>query len=812
MRGTWRSIALVFGMLLVVAEAVAQEPTPDPLAPAKSEEIIEVPEIPKRTEAIQLALERFFANPTTDDRIVTIEAELPGLRERNSLEARNTTSTLDGEVSLGKLSDLERGWKARRLEIQSWIAILEKDALLLEQQIADLGRAKSVWTGSRDKARQEDAPREILDTVRKNLDSINAAIEESRNRRRTILALLTSTSQADRETDETLEKITLARSLLRARIFEPDSERLWTALSEVDSDNAVSRVIEAMKVGWSDLQTFASKRQTSFAPLITAFVAAILLGIYVRQKLRAKAPDEHLEGSVGVFERPISVAMVISGCVAALMYPLAPQLVRNSIGVVLFVPLVRTLMPVVPPTSVRLLGALSGFYLLDRIRDAIMPAIVFERLLFLVEMLAAVGVAWWLLRPTRRDDQSSGTRPSELLSACLKIASLAALVSAIANLFGYVEMARLLGGGVLASLYLSVAVYASYRIATTLVVLALSSRWLATLGVVRSNAPFLIRLATHGLKILATVTWALGTLERFAIREPVVDGIKGVLSTPLEVGTVSVALGDVLAFPLTILLAMYVSRAIRSVLEEDVFTRVHLGRGVGNAISTTVHYSLLLGGFFLALGASGIDLGRFSLLAGAFGVGIGFGLQNIVNNFVSGLVLLFERPIQVGDMIELNGLLADVKHIGIRASTVTTMQGAEVVIPNGTLLSDQLINWTLSNKHSRVELPIGVAYGNRPADVIEILQGVLDHEARILNYPAPMVLFKGFGDSSLDFELRFWAPDYRTRVVLASDVACAIYDELDRAGIAIPFPQRDLHLRSVDPDVALRLRGGDEVA
>jgi small-conductance mechanosensitive channel len=318
----------------------------------------------------------------------------------------------------------------------------------------------------------------------------------------------------------------------------------------------------------------------------------------------------------------------------------------------------------------------------------------------------------------------------------------------------------------------------------------------------------LFRYAKWTFGALVVVYWALRSLDGFEIREPVVGAIRAALSTPMELGTLSISLGDVIAFPLTMLVALGLSRAIRAILEADVYARVHLARGVGNAVSTTTHYVLLLSGFILALGAAGIDLGRFTLLAGAFGVGIGFGLQNVVNNFVSGLILLFERPIQVGDQIELGGLLGEVKHIGIRASTVVTFQGAEVIVPNGDLLSGQLVNWTLSNRHRRVELPVGVAYRHRPSEVIPILEDVLESDDRILAHPAPVVLFRGFGDSSLDFELRFWAPDYMTYLLLTSDVASRVYDALAAAGIEIPFPQRDLHLRSVDAEAATSFRSG----
>ena len=279
-----------------------------------------------------------------------------------------------------------------------------------------------------------------------------------------------------------------------------------------------------------------------------------------------------------------------------------------------------------------------------------------------------------------------------------------------------------------------------------------------------------------------------------------------------EFGTVSISLGDVLAFVLTGVIAFALSGAIRAVLREDVLSRLPLGRGVATAATTTVHYAVLLAGFFLAVGAAGVDWGRFTLLAGAFGVGIGFGLQNVVNNFVSGLILLYERPIQVGDHIEFGGVLGEVRRIGIRSSLVRTYQGAEVIVPNGTIVSADVTNWTLSDQHRRVELRIGVAYGSRPAEVIELLKQVVANEVQALRDPKPVVLFKGFGSSSLDFEVRFWAPNYLTYVQLASDVAVAAYDALTAAGIEIPFPQRDLHLKTMDPAIAKTFgAGGTEV-
>jgi small-conductance mechanosensitive channel len=203
---------------------------------------------------------------------------------------------------------------------------------------------------------------------------------------------------------------------------------------------------------------------------------------------------------------------------------------------------------------------------------------------------------------------------------------------------------------------------------------------------------------------------------------------------------------------------------------------------------------------------AGIDLTQITLILGALSVGIGFGLQNIVNNFISGIILLFERPIQVGDTVQVGDLLGVVRNIGIRASNVRTYTGAEVIVPNSELVSGQVINWTLSDRYRRLELDVGVAYGNRPAEVIAVLEAVVAAHEGALKTPAPFVRFRGFGDSALDFRVYVWV-DYDEGLTQTSAILSEIYDALAEAGIEIPFPQRDLHLRSVSEAAGRALRG-----
>jgi small-conductance mechanosensitive channel len=265
-------------------------------------------------------------------------------------------------------------------------------------------------------------------------------------------------------------------------------------------------------------------------------------------------------------------------------------------------------------------------------------------------------------------------------------------------------------------------------------------------------------------------------------------------------GFVSLSPGDVLAFIATVWLAFLFSRFVRFALEEDIFPRLPMGRGLPYAISSLLHYLILLLGFLAAVGAMGVDLNRVTLLTGAFGVGVGFGLQTIVNNFVSGLILLFERPIQVGDAIQMTDLDGEVRRIGIRSTTVHTWRGAEVIVPNATLISGNLTNWTLSDRTRRFELMIGVAYGSDPQRVIELLRDAAASVAGVLKNPAPVVLFQSFGDSALNFEVRAWTARFEEWAAVHSQVAVAVNAALKAAGIEIPFPQRDVNLRYPPPE------------
>jgi len=279
-----------------------------------------------------------------------------------------------------------------------------------------------------------------------------------------------------------------------------------------------------------------------------------------------------------------------------------------------------------------------------------------------------------------------------------------------------------------------------------------------------------------------------------------------VMGAGFMLGPLHVTVGRIILAALVVYLAFLVSGVVRTLVTADVQRRQAGDRGLGESISRLVHYGVITIGVVMALAALGVELQNFAIVAGALGIGVGFGLQNVVNNFASGLILLFERPVRVGDTVVVNGEWGTIQKIGLRSTVMVTFDQSEMIVPNADLVSEKVTNWTLSNPTARVIMPVGVAYGSSIADVLKVMtDSAFAHEA-VLREPPPEALFVGFGDSSLDFELRVWVNNIRLRLQVRSLVLADVERRLAELGIEIPFPQRDLHLRSIDDAALARWR------
>jgi potassium efflux system protein len=443
---------------------------------------------------------------------------------------------------------------------------------------------------------------------------------------------------------------------------------------------------------------------------------------------------------------------------------------------------------------VRFIYALSFFLVLNMLVDLINLPLPLRRIYLLVTCCCWLAYSLWRTYSSRGDDRRY--RMSALL-----VINLALTVIIFADIFGYDELAGYLFRGVFKTLFIFISAIILFNTSTILfeVLLSLLPKVRRHSDViVRALRPLIVMLCILFFYILIAEVWHIYTTPR--------EAFSALVGLGFSQGDNTWTLNMIFLIIGIFYGAIMISRATQAILLDEVLPRYKIDMGVQLSISRLVHYAILFIGGLVLIKVMGANLTKLTIFGGALSVGIGFGLQAIVNNFASGLILLFERPIKVGDTIEVGTDMGEVKKLGLRSTIIQTFDNAEIVIPNSDLIAGQVTNWTLAERKARLKLPVGVAYGSDIPKVLEILLTVANEHPMILTTPPPSAFFLAFGASSLDFELRVWIADFSDRRLVQSELNQEIDSEFADAGIEIPFPQTDLHLRTVDNEAAEALR------
>jgi potassium efflux system protein len=529
------------------------------------------------------------------------------------------------------------------------------------------------------------------------------------------------------------------------------------------------------------------------APTVLLFHAVIILFLillvyWLRRGVHKWTEQEpSLRRAAPVFDLPVSTAITLSFLITGSIYSMAPFLFRAMLWGVFLISITLILRRLIDRAFYPMLNALLILYFVDQLRllTALVP--LTGRLVFGVEMLGGTLFLIWLM--WSRHLSAVGVDTTKPFARAIRLAIQIGLivfpVTLLANVFGFLNFANLLGGGALRSAYVGAALYAALRIVEGLIIISLGTRPLFLMRVVQLNRSMLQRRTCAVAEFLAFVYWASLTLNFFGLRTPLVTSTEEVLRANLAIGSFSISLGQVLAFIATVWAAFAASRFLRFLLEEDIYYHWHLTRGIPQAISTMVHYAILLFGFFVGLAVLGVDLTKVTILAGAFTVGVGFGLQTVINNFVCGLLLLFERPIKVGDIIQIDADIGEVRRIGIRACVIRTTEGFEIIVPNGAIVANKVTNWTLSDRYRAIEVSATVARGADPEHVIAVLKRVAANHPGVTKEPVPQAYVVNFGSATVSFNLRAWTEQYEDWVQVRSDLSIAVDKALTRENITV---------------------------
>ena len=771
----------------VARQAKQQAPSAIPLA-----------DIASQATAVSTYLGSIGTLASADATVQKIKQDFPELAALIDRDMPEATRLVREQASLAQLQTQEQLWKARQLQLTQWLAVLTGRADQLQAAMDQLELLRRTWNLTRAAAVTAKAPPQIIQQIDALLATIGTARVPLNARRSAVLIIQDQIAGQLTSCGKLLADLTTAQQSVMESILRQDTPPVWSAelwnRAREELPGKISLYRERCR---ADLLAFAGGPSRILMMVCGYFALIAVVASIMRRRIDAWAGAEELPPDVGVFRFPLAIALFGALYYGSAPRHLAPQAARLLMVLLSIFPMVRLVRPVVQRRAIPVLYMLGLLFALDAVRQGVAGAPLLEQAILLVESAAGIGVLWRFLADLSLgaagpDAGLTGTQRFGRVVAWLIILNL--VISCGAVIFGYLRLARLLTSSVLVGSILALALFIFVRIMAGAIAFCFRIWPLASLRMVSNHRHLLERRSYKLIIWVAAIGWVARCLEYTGLLASVLDFGRTALAARFVRGSFSISLGDVAAFGLTVWLAFLVSSFIRFVLNEDVFPRTRTSPGVSYAVSSLLRYLFIVIGFMAGLGMLGVTMDRVIILVSAFGVGIGFGMQNIVNNFISGLVLLFERPVHVGDTVEFGAINGEVREIGIRSSKVHTWQGADIIVPNSQLVTESVTNWTLSDQLRRIDLPVGVNYGADPQTVIDLLKGVAQKNPRILAWPECACLKKEFGDSTINFELRAWTDDFSNWSQIRSELAVAVYDAVRAAGMSFPFPQREVRL------------------
>ena len=710
------------------------------------------------------------------------------------LEAQENSDLL--MLNNRNLRNLGDSWSEKKIQVSSSIERLTLIIKKLNDAQTTLEREFQLWKNVKQVADSLSSVHLIISDVTNQINNVKELVLIKTNE---ILILLNDATQTDLKLDYTIASINEAIQKQRAVIFS----KTHPSIFKIDYNRKLSVDFGRYfnQFYRSDiavlLQYFKIKKDLFIFYL---FYLIMLLGLFYYLKNRTisrKTEPGTLFDIVlkKIFQLPFSAASTLGLFSVVFIFSNRPMVFNDFILLLFTIPLINIFLAVTSNIKKLYILMLGFLIALRMVTYMFPPEFILHRFIIIVMGVTEIIVSLDLYAYFKRQKYiNEAIRIVTLFFIILHL--FIATTGIICNIYGSVLVAGMAVNFVITNTLIGFLITVSVIILIGLIQIAIDGNYLRRLNLVRKYDQFLKKRINAIIVVFASFSWLWAIFRLLGINDEVNSFISGLVSNQYKLGSISFSLGSILLMFFIIWLSAVASKMIKVILEEDILVRLPLNKGVPRMISVMTRYTLVTFGVFIAVSAAGMPLDSLTIIIGAFSVGIGFGLQNIFNNLVSGLILLFERPIQIGDVIEIGPLVGQVKSMGIRSSNLRTFDGAEVIVPNGNLISNEVINWTLSDKRKRIEIISGVAYGSDIHRVQKLFYKILDEHPDILKDPKPNVLFNNLSDSSLDFRLLFWTDNFDNWTMIRSEVMFRIYDVLNEAGIVIPFPQRDLHIKT----------------
>ncbi|MFN3997811.1 mechanosensitive ion channel family protein [Algoriphagus sp.] len=584
------------------------------------------------------------------------------------------------------------------------------------------------------------------------------------------------------------------KTILEKNLFKKEINYIWESYSIPSPKSILDITFDSLRLNFLFLKNQLSESLVaSIAALLILIIASVIIRQTVRRIERDKEYGKIIIGRIKYLdETPIATTAIAllplvfflfdTSSITLLTFFIYLQVFFSSILIYRYFP---------RHTFIRWM-VLVVIFIFFTISNLYWEIAYQERLYFEIGGLIFISILWNLPKNFTSEDP----KEIDFLKKLRFVTLILLTLGLIANIFGRYSLAKILSVSGAVGFIHAITLYLFTKAVMEIIYVALENKKESDSFTSYLDFKSIQKRIRGFFLFLAGLFWITIMLANLVLSDFVYEGIMKFLVEERFLGATSFTFKSVLLFGALIYVAFILSNNIAYFATiKDQQQASNRTKRLGSSV-LLIRLGVFIIGFFIAATAANIPLDNITIVLGALSVGIGFGLQTIINNLVSGIILAFERPIQIGDDIEVGSLTGKVKEVGIRASKIQGYDGSEIIVPNGDLLSQHLINWTLSDKRRRVELLIGVAYSSDMAMVESLIQEALDQDT-ISKTPAPRILMQTFGDNSVDFRVLFWVDDMDTWLQVRHQVMSAIYASFLENGIEIPFPKRDVYLKSL---------------
>ncbi|MCC6761777.1 MAG: mechanosensitive ion channel [Chitinophagaceae bacterium] len=674
--------------------------------------------------------------------------------------------------------------------LESWqktVSVSNKELVIMRQFLDSLRNDSALRVVPRDSALAQQYSSRIVDLLRryKPMDSVVNIymIEVGMIQGRIVRNLL--------DVKDQLAVIDVAVKSMRTHYFNRDAPPIWASKGKHSISNVIST-----SLGKATLVLSYYLRSSTNATMLALLVFALLwLVIRVMKTKLQKAHKELVltQFMPHVHRSAMLTALFVSLSVAQLLFGNVPMVFLQSLWILMWISITYLFWQDLNKEWQKVWIGFGLLFLWACLENLVLESSPFERWLML---LVSIGGMLLCIHMVRLYKKQNVQAPYFLFFSGLFM--LQEGLAAIANMAGAYTFGRAMAVGGYFNLVIGFMFFHGITLVKELIVL--SYEYYRRNDRLSSVVNLLVikQRAEEFLPWVAWAGWFIVFAKNLNFYDVMIAVVKSFLTEERVLGNIVFSFSSVVIFFITIWLSTVIAQFVAFLLGGNNSTVSNIQKTRFSSLILVSKLGIISLGLIIAFAASGIPLDKITIIIGALGVGIGFGLQNIVNNLVSGVILAFEKPIQIGDQVEVGGMLGKIKEIGIRSSKLATFEGAEVIIPNGDLISQQVVNWTLSNNHRRVEIIVGVKYGSNLLDAKTILEKVLLDNEKVDKHPMPLVLVHQFNNSSIDFRLLFWT-DISLWVELKSEIMLGVDQAFRSAGIEIPFPQQDVYIKQM-PD------------